>query len=38
GLSVAYDIVRKHGGDIRVRSGPGKGTTFIATIPLVKGD
>ncbi|MBE0603249.1 MAG: PAS domain-containing protein [Deltaproteobacteria bacterium] len=37
GLSVASDIVRKHGGDIRVRSGPGKGTTFIATIPLVKG-
>jgi two-component system NtrC family sensor kinase len=37
GLSVAYDIVRKHGGDIRVRNGPGKGTTFVVTVPLVKG-
>ncbi len=37
-LSVAYDIVRNHGGEIRVRSGAGKGTTFVVTIPLVKGD
>lgn len=38
GLSVAYDIVRNHDGEIRVRSGPGKGTTFVVTVPLVKGD
>lgn len=37
-LSVAYDIVRNHGGEIEVRSGSGKGTTFVVTVPLVKGD
>jgi two-component system NtrC family sensor kinase len=38
GLSVACDIVRSHGGEIRVRSGSGKGTTFVVTVPVVKGD
>lgn len=28
GLSIAYRIIREHGGDIRVRSEVGKGTTF----------
>jgi len=28
GLAVAYGIVRRHGGDIRVMSSKGKGTTF----------
>lgn len=33
GLTSAYSIVRKHGGDIAVTSEPGKGTTFEITIP-----
>ncbi|HEX3175455.1 MAG TPA: response regulator [Methylomirabilota bacterium] len=33
GLSMAYSIVRRHGGDIRVDSEPGKGTTFTLTLP-----
>jgi signal transduction histidine kinase len=28
GLSIAYRIIREHGGDIQVRSEEGKGTTF----------
>lgn len=36
GLSVACDVVRKHGGEIRVRSRSGKGTTFTVLVPLVK--
>lgn len=28
GLSIAYRIIREHGGDIRVKSEVGKGTTF----------
>ena len=35
GLSVAYDIVKKHNGDISVASEIGKGTTFTITIPIV---
>ena len=35
GLSIAYDIVKKHGGDIAVESEVGKGTTFLLTIPIV---
>jgi len=34
GLSIAYDIVKSHGGDIRVRSREGEGTTFSVTLPL----
>ncbi len=33
GLTSAYSIVRKHGGDISVVSEPGKGTTFEIIIP-----
>ena len=33
GLSMAYSIVIRHGGDIRVDSEPGKGTTFTLTLP-----
>ena len=33
GLSVSYGIVKKHGGDILVKSGPGKGATFLIRLP-----
>jgi len=35
GLSIAYDIIKKHGGDIRVESRPGEGTTMTLSIPVV---
>jgi PAS domain S-box-containing protein len=35
GLSIAYDIIKKHNGEIRVTSEIGKGTTFTIVIPLV---
>ncbi|MCP3873646.1 MAG: PAS domain S-box protein [Desulfobacteraceae bacterium] len=35
GLSVGYGIVKRHGGDIVVKSQPGKGTVFIITLPKV---
>ncbi len=34
GLSIAHEIVRLHGGTIRVESRPGEGATFIAEFPL----
>jgi len=33
GLSITYGIIQKHGGFIDVESEPGKGTTFIITLP-----
>jgi CheY-like chemotaxis protein/anti-sigma regulatory factor (Ser/Thr protein kinase) len=33
GLSMAYTIVQRHGGDIRVDTEPGRGTTFTLTLP-----
>ncbi len=36
GLSIAYDIVKKHNGDIIVESEIGKGTTFAVKIPVVE--
>jgi two-component system cell cycle sensor histidine kinase/response regulator CckA len=33
GLSMSYSIVRRHGGDVRVESEPGRGTTFTLTFP-----
>jgi signal transduction histidine kinase len=34
GLSIVYGIVRNHGGNIRVDSREGKGTTFIMVFPM----
>ncbi len=38
GLSIAYWIVRNHGGRIEVNSVIGKGTTFCVWLPLADGD
>ena len=32
-MSIAYDIVKKHGGEIEVVSEVGKGTTFTVALP-----
>jgi len=34
GLSIVYRIVQEHGGDIRVDSQIGQGTTFTITLPI----
>jgi len=38
GLSVCYGFIKEHGGDIRVSSRWGAGTTFTIIIPLYRGD
>jgi signal transduction histidine kinase len=34
GLSISYEIVKKHGGDIGVESRAGQGATFTLRLPL----
>ena len=34
GLSLSYTIIAKHHGSIDVESQPGKGTTFVVTLPM----
>ncbi|MCF8035763.1 MAG: PAS domain S-box protein [Desulfobacteraceae bacterium] len=34
GLSVCYGFIQDHGGDIRVNSSSGEGTTFIINLPV----
>jgi signal transduction histidine kinase len=36
GLSVSLGIIRQHGGDMKVRSEVGKGTTFSVFLPVAK--
>ena len=33
GLSLSYDIVKAHGGEIKVETKEGEGTTFIIQLP-----
>ena len=35
GLSLAYDIVKAHGGELKVETKEGEGSTFIIQIPVV---
>jgi len=34
GLSLSYDIIKAHGGEIKVESKEGEGSVFLITLPL----
>ncbi len=34
GLSLSYDIIKAHGGELKVETKEGEGTTFIIQLPL----
>ena len=34
GLSLSYDIIKAHGGELRVETQEGEGSTFIIQLPL----
>lgn len=36
GLYVSYGIIKKHGGEIKVESQPGKGSSFTVILPIEK--
>ena len=36
GLSIVKHVVQRHGGELRVSSEPGKGSTFTLTVPSVR--
>ncbi len=38
GLAVCYGILTEHGGSLDVQSTPGKGTTFIISLPAINND
>jgi signal transduction histidine kinase len=33
GLSLSYDIIKAHGGEIKVETKEGEGTTFVVQLP-----
>ena len=35
GMSISYEIVKKHGGDINIDSEVGHGTTFTISLPII---
>ncbi len=35
GLSLSYDIIKAHGGEIKVATKEGEGTEFIIELPFV---
>lgn len=35
GLSLSYDIVKAHGGELKVNTKEGKGSTFYIELPIV---
>ena len=34
GLAVSYGIIQRHGGEITVESAPGRGATFVVSLPV----
>ncbi len=36
GMSISYEIIKKHNGEIKVESEEGKGTTFVIQLPVGK--
>jgi two-component system sensor histidine kinase HupT/HoxJ len=36
GLSISYEIVTKHGGEIRAESPPGGGAVFTVRLPVAR--
>jgi two-component system NtrC family sensor kinase len=38
GLFLSYDIVKAHGGEIRVESEEGMGSEFVVILPVDKGE
>ncbi len=34
GLTLTQEVVRMHGGDVRVKSEPNKGSTFTVSLPI----
>jgi PAS domain S-box-containing protein len=37
GLALTYNIVKRHGGEIKVESSRGEGATFTVTLPIISG-
>ncbi|MGB5262049.1 MAG: HAMP domain-containing sensor histidine kinase, partial [Lutimonas sp.] len=36
GLSLSYDIVKAHGGELKVESKEGEGSSFIISLPIIQ--